>query len=81
VELTLDLSEEDVAILDACVRDAGLPSRSPAVRHAVRLLHQPDGEDDHTAAWAEWRTSGQEAEWENTTPDGLDDTLRLHPQL
>ncbi|PRY48489.1 hypothetical protein LY71_109126 [Geodermatophilus tzadiensis] len=81
MELALDLSEEDVAILDAHVRDAGLPSRSAALQYVVRLLRQPAGEDDHAAAWAEWRTSGQEAEWESTTPDALDDALRLHLQL
>ena len=76
MKLSISLSEEDVALLDAYAREAGLPSRSAVVQRAVRLLRHPDLEDDYAAAWAEWRSSGQEAEWEGTTADGLDDAPR-----
>ncbi|MGR7023119.1 ribbon-helix-helix domain-containing protein [Geodermatophilus sp. URMC 62] len=76
MKLSISLPEEDVALLDAYAREAGLPSRSAAVQRAVRLLRHPDLEDDYAAAWDEWRTAGQEAEWEGTTADGLDDAPR-----
>ena len=76
MKLSISLSEEDVALLDAYAREAGLPSRSAVVQRAVRLLRHPDLEDDYAAAWDEWRSSGQEAEWEGTTADGLDDAPR-----
>jgi Arc/MetJ-type ribon-helix-helix transcriptional regulator len=76
VKLSISLPEEDVEVLDEYARNAGLPSRSAAVQHAVRLLRHPDLEDDYAAAWTEWRDSGEEAEWEGTTADGLDDAAR-----
>ncbi|SFP79439.1 Ribbon-helix-helix protein, copG family [Geodermatophilus dictyosporus] len=76
MKLSISLSEEDVALLDAYAREAGLPSRSAVVQRAVRLLRHPDLEDDYATAWDEWRSSGQEAEWEGTTADGLDDAPR-----
>ena len=76
MKLSISLPEEDVAVLDRFARDAGLPSRSAAVQHAVRLLRHPGLEDDYAAAWTEWRDSGGEAEWEGTTADGLDDAAR-----
>ena len=76
MKLSISLSEEDVALLDAYAREAGLSSRSAAVQRAVRLLRHPDLEDDYAAAWDEWRGSGEQAEWEGTAADGLDDAPR-----
>jgi antitoxin MazE9 len=76
VKLSISLPEEDVEVLDEYARNAGLPSRSAAVQHAIRLLRHPDLEDDYAAAWTEWRDSGEEAQWEGTTADGLDDAAR-----
>ena len=76
MKLSISLPEEDVEVLDEYARTAGLPSRSAAVQHAVRLLRHPDLEDDYAAAWTEWRDSGEEAQWEGTTADGLDDAAR-----
>ena len=76
MKLSIILPEEAVEVLDEYARNAGLPSRSAAVQHAVRLLRHPDLEDDYAAAWTEWRDSGEEAKWEGTTADGLDDAAR-----
>jgi Arc/MetJ-type ribon-helix-helix transcriptional regulator len=76
VKLSVSLTEEDVAVLDDYARSAGLRSRSAALQHAIRLLRHPDLEDDYAAAWEEWRASGEEADWQTTAGDGLDDAPR-----
>ena len=76
MKLSVSLPEDDLAILDEFVRTAGLPSRSAALQHAVRLLRLPGLEQDYEAAWDEWATSGDEAAWDTTTADGIADAAR-----
>ena len=76
MKLSVSLTEEDLAVLDEYARSAGLRSRSAALQHAIRLLRHPDLEDDYAAAWDEWRASGEEAGWQTTAGDGLDDAAR-----
>ena len=70
MKLSVSLSDEDVALLDAFVRTSGLASRSAAVQHAVRLLRHPDLEQDYEAAWAQWDDAGDQG-WDGTAADGL----------
>ena len=76
MKLSVSLPEEDVAILDEFARAAGLPSRSEALRHAVRMLRLPGLEHDYEAAWQEWEASGDQAAWDVTTADGIVDAAR-----
>ncbi len=76
MKLSISLSDDDVAALDAYARASGLPSRSAAVQQAIRMLRYPDLEQDYTAAWDEWASSGEQAEWDTTAPDGLADAAR-----
>lgn len=76
MKLSVSLPDEDVAILDEFVRTAGLPSRSSALQHAVRMLRLPDLEQDYEAAWQEWESSGDRAAWSVTETDGVDDAAR-----
>lgn len=76
MKLSVSLPDKDVALLDAYVRTAGLPSRSAAVQFAVRLLRHPDLEPDYAAAWEEWASSGEEGLWDGTAGDGLADAAR-----
>lgn len=76
MKLSVSLPEQDVATLDEYARVAGLPSRSAALQHAIQLLRHPDLETDYSAAWEEWRASGDEATWEATAADGLADAAR-----
>lgn len=76
MKLSISLSGDDLAVLDDYARAAGLPSRSAAVQHAIRLLRHPDLDQDYTAAWDEWTASGAQAEWETTAADGLADAPR-----
>jgi hypothetical protein len=76
VKLSISLSDDDVAILDEYAHSTGLPSRSAAVHHAVRLLRLPELGNDYAAAWQEWDASGDGAAWATTVGDGVTDAAR-----
>ncbi|MGB8380549.1 MAG: ribbon-helix-helix domain-containing protein [Dermatophilaceae bacterium] len=76
MKVSVSLSEDEVAALDKYARAAGLPSRSAAVQHAIRLLGDPELEDAYAAAWEEWESSGDAADWDATAADGLIDVAR-----
>jgi hypothetical protein len=76
VKLSISVSAEDVAVLDAYARTSGLRSRSAVVQHAIHLLRHADLEGDYAAAWDEWDSSGHRADWEGTVADGLSDASR-----
>ncbi len=71
MKLSISLSDGDVALLDEHVRAAGLPSRSAAVQHAIRMLAHEQLQQDYAAAWDEWDASGDREAWETVTTDGL----------
>ena len=70
MKLSVSLSDDDVVLLDAYARDAGLPSRSAAVQQAIRQLRRSDLEEDYAAAWDEWESTDRGV-WERTDADGL----------
>lgn len=70
MKLSVSLSDNDVATLDAYVEHAGLPSRSAGLQRAVRMLRHPTLEEDYDRAWSDWTTEDQD-EWENAVDDGL----------
>lgn len=76
MKLSVSLSEEDLAGLDRYARASGLRSRSAAIQAAIRLLPDPDLEQDYSEAWEEWAASGEEAAWATTAGDGLLDAAR-----
>jgi len=76
MKLSVSLSEEDVASLDRYARATGLKSRSAAIQEAIRLLGDPELEQDYAAAWDEWEASGDAEAWETTSGDGLVDAPR-----
>lgn len=76
MKLSVSLPDEDVAILDEFARVSGLPSRSAALQHAVRMLRLPNLEQDYEAAWQEWEASGDQTAWSATTADGTADAAR-----
>ena len=71
MKLSVSLSDDDVALLDAYARATGLRSRSAALQHAVGLLRHSELEQDYAAAWDEWDASGAREAWESGTGDGL----------
>lgn len=76
MKLSVSLPDADVDTLDSYARTAGLPSRSAAIQHAIRLLKESDLEHDYEAAWDEWESSGAQSAWAGTTADGLVDAAR-----
>jgi Arc/MetJ-type ribon-helix-helix transcriptional regulator len=76
MKLSVSLPDEDVATLDDYARSQGLNSRSAALQRAIRMLRNPELEQDYAAAWDEWEASGEEASWESTAADGLADAPR-----
>lgn len=76
MKLSVSLPAEDVAILDEYARSTGLPSRSAALHHAVRMLRLPHLEEDYETAWQEWEESGDQAAWSVTAADGVTDAAR-----
>lgn len=71
MKLSISVSDEEVAMLDAFARKSGLATRSAAVQHAIRMLRLPELEQDYAAAWDEWEQTGEEAAWSGTAGDGL----------
>jgi Arc/MetJ-type ribon-helix-helix transcriptional regulator len=76
MKLSVSLSDEDVRVLDAYVKQARLPSRSAAVQRAIRMLRYPALEEDYGHAWAEWSAAGEGDVWEDAGDDGFDDAAR-----
>jgi hypothetical protein len=71
MKISVSISDDDLAALDAFVISAGLPSRSAGVQRAISLLRHPHLEDDYVAAFAEWQASGDAALWDVTAGDGV----------
>ncbi|MCK0114091.1 ribbon-helix-helix domain-containing protein [Ornithinimicrobium sp. F0845] len=76
MKLSISLSPAEVAALDAYARATGLTSRSAVIQHAIRLLDDPQLEEDYAAAWEEWQESGDADAWSATAADGLADAPR-----
>ncbi|PRC50884.1 antitoxin [Mycobacterium sp. ITM-2017-0098] len=75
MKLSISLSEEDVALVDAYVERAGLPSRSAAIQKAIRTLRYPALEENYAHAWEEWADGDTDA-WESTAGDGVSHAAR-----
>lgn len=77
MKLSVSLSDEDVAALDAYVKRAGLPSRSAGLQRAVQMLRYPDLEDNYVDAWAQWSADDEcSSGWDGTAGDGITDASR-----
>jgi Arc/MetJ-type ribon-helix-helix transcriptional regulator len=76
MKLSVSLSADDVSVLDAYVKQAGLPSRSAAVHRAVQMLRYPALEDDYAQAWEQWAADDAAEAWESTSGDGAGDAPR-----
>lgn len=75
MKLSVSLSDEDVAVLDAYIERSGLPSRSAGLQRAVQMLRFPTLEEDYARAWEQWADDESSA-WETTTGDGVGDATR-----
>lgn len=71
MKVSVSLPEEDVAFLDAYARARGIPSRSAALRRAIRMLRTSELAGHYAEAWEEWADRGDGEGWEVTVADGL----------
>jgi hypothetical protein len=76
MKLSVSLSDDDVAVLDAYVKRTGLTSRSAGLQRAVQMLRHPTLEEDYADAWGQWSTGGDAEAWDSTTGDGIGDAPR-----
>lgn len=76
MKLSISLADDDLAMLDAYAAKSGLPSRSAAIQHAIRLLRHATLDSDYASAWNERDASGEAAAWDVVTGDGLRDATR-----
>ncbi len=71
MEIRVELSQEDLALLDLIARREG--SRAAAVASAIAAMREQLGRD-YELAWDEWDKSGDSELWDRTIGDGvLDD--------
>jgi Ribbon-helix-helix protein, copG family len=75
MKLSVSLSDDDVAVLDAYVKRTGLSSRSAGLQRAVQMLRYPTLEEDYADAWSQWSTDDAEV-WEGSIGDGIRDAPR-----
>ena len=76
MKLSVSLSDEDVAVLDAYVEQAGLSSRSAGVQRAVQMLRYPALEEEYAQAWEQWSDDEESHAWEPTSGHGIGDATR-----
>ena len=76
MKLSVSLSDEDIAILDAYVERTGLPSRSAGLQRAVQMLRYPALEEHYAEACSEWSTDQHAEAWEAATGDRVSDAAR-----
>ena len=70
MNLSVNLSNEDVAFLDTLVRAHGYESRTAVIHQAIRLLRATELGREYAVAWQEWQGSGREAAWDSAVGDG-----------
>jgi hypothetical protein len=71
MKISVSVSTDDVAYLDAYARERGERSRSAVVHKAIGALRAAALDGAYEDAWEEWTASGEAAAWEPTTGDGV----------
>jgi len=66
----VSLPEDEVEFLDAYAKARGIPSRSAAMKRAIRSLRVSELAGNYADAWEEW-TEASEETWAATTGDGI----------
>lgn len=64
MKVSVSLSEDDLAFLDAYAKANRLESRSAVLKKAVRLLRASELEAAYEGDWREWAESGIADEWD-----------------
>ncbi len=69
MEISVSISDDDVEFLDRYAAAHRIPSRSAALRHAIRLLRASELTDAYAAAFAGWADGPDANGWEATVAD------------
>lgn len=69
-KISVSLTEEDLAELDAYIQRMDLPGRSAGVQAAIHSLRMTGLADDYAAAFTD--QAEDSVMWESTTADGLE---------
>lgn len=70
MKISVSLSSEDLATIDAVAQRRQLPSRSAVLQEAIRGLRNIELSAEYDVAFAEWADEDAEL-WDRTTSDGL----------
>ena len=71
MKISVSLSEDDVAFLDAVAQSPAFDSRSAALHEAIKLMKLEQLKDAYAQADAEWYDFGDAELWDSTVGDGL----------
>jgi Arc/MetJ-type ribon-helix-helix transcriptional regulator len=72
MKMSVSLPEEDIAFLDAYVREHSTGSRSAALHEAVVLLRSAQLAGAYEDAWDSWASSADAEAWDAALADGLE---------
>ena len=73
MKVSVSIPDDDVAYVESQVAGGRFPSRSAVIHAAIKSLRTRDLEAQYAEAAREWHESGEQAVWEVTVADGLDD--------
>jgi Arc/MetJ-type ribon-helix-helix transcriptional regulator len=71
-KLSVSVDESLVAFVDRYQKEKDIKTKSEVVEKALKLLRSQELKEAYKEAYREWRESGEEAVWEVTVADGLD---------
>lgn len=73
MKVSVSIPDNDLAYIESQVSSGRYPTRSAALHAAIKTLRTRDLEAQYAEAAREWHESGEQAAWEVTVADGLDD--------
>lgn len=76
MKVTIDLSQDDIAFLDAYAKRHKADGRSDAATKAVELLRFSELGPAYERAWDDWHKSGESAVWSGADKDAYDPESR-----
>lgn len=71
MKISISVSDEDLAYLDAETATGMFPSRSAAVAAAIAHLRRGTLVASYDEAFAEWEASGEAESWDAVAADGI----------
>ena len=73
MKVSVSIPDEDLAFLESQISSGRYPTRSAAMHAAIKSLRSRDLEAQYAEAARDWQESGEQAHWDVTIADGLDD--------